>query len=55
MYLEELESEGTFASVMDLNSIFVVFILVGVGLIIHGVFMIKKRDIEKDRYHPTDE
>ena len=55
MYLERLESEGTFASVMDLNSIFVVFILVGVGLIIHGVFMIKKRDIKKDRYHPTDE
>jgi len=55
MYLEGLESEGTFASVMDLNSIFVVFILVGVGLIIHGVFMIKKRDNEKDRYHPTDD
>ncbi len=55
LYLERLESEGTFASVMNLNLIFVVFILVGVGLIIHGVFMIKKRDIEKDRYHPTDE
>ncbi len=55
LYLEGLESEGTVASVMDLNSIFVVFILVGVGLIIHGVLMIKKRDIEKDRYHPTDE
>lgn len=55
MYLERLESEGTFASVMDLNSIFVVFILVGVGLIIHGVFMIKKRDIKKDRYHLTDD
>ena len=50
MYLEELESEGPFASVMDLNSIFVVFILVGVGLIIHGVLTIKKRDIEEDRY-----
>jgi len=55
MYLEELESEGTFASMMDLNSIFVVFILVGVGLIIHSVFMIKKGDIEKEPYHPTDE
>ncbi|NVM35703.1 MAG: hypothetical protein HWN81_08910 [Candidatus Lokiarchaeota archaeon] len=55
MYLERLESEGVFASVMDLNSIFVVFILVGVGLIIHGVFMIKKKDNEKDRYQPTDE
>ncbi len=55
VYLEGLESEGTPASVMDLNSIFVVFILVGVGLIIHGVFIIKKRDIEKDRYHPKDE
>lgn len=55
LYLEGLESEGTVASVMDLNSIFVVFILVGVGLIIQGVLMIKKRDIEKDRYHPTDE
>ena len=54
IYLEGLESEGSVASVMDLNSIFVIFILVGVGLIIHGVFMIKKRDIEKDRYHPTD-
>ncbi|MBA7715708.1 hypothetical protein ES703_124762 [subsurface metagenome] len=55
LYLEGLESEGTVASVMDLNSIFVVFIFVGVGLIIQGVLMIKKRDIEKDRYHPTDE
>jgi hypothetical protein len=55
LYLEGLESEGIVASVMDLNSIFVVFILVGVGLIIQGVLMIKKRDIEKDRYHPTDE
>jgi len=42
MYLVELESEETIASVMDLNSIFVVFILVGVGLIIQGVLMIKK-------------
>ena len=55
MYLERLESEGTFASVMGLNSLFGVFIFVGVGLIIHGVFMIKKRDIKKDRYHPTDD
>jgi len=55
MYLDGLESEGIPASVMNLNLIFVVFILVGVGLIIHGVFMIKKREIEKDRYHPTDE
>ena len=54
MYLEELESEGPFASVMDLNSIFVVFILVGVGLIIHGVLTIKKRDIEEDRYRSAD-
>ena len=55
MYLEELESEGPFASVMNLNSIFVLFILVGIGLIIYGVLTIKKRDIEKDHYHPTDE
>jgi len=55
MYLEELESEGPFASVMNLNSIFVVFILVGVVLIIHGALTIKKRDIDKDRDHPTDE
>ncbi|KKN18547.1 hypothetical protein LCGC14_0954720 [marine sediment metagenome] len=55
MYLEGLESEGPIASMMNLNLIFVVFILGGVGLIIHGEFMIKKRDIEKDRYHPTDE
>ena len=48
MYLVELESEETIASVMDLNSIFVVFILVGIGLIIHGALTIKKRDIEKD-------
>jgi hypothetical protein len=54
MYLVELESEETVASVMDLNSIFVVFILAGVGLIIHGALTIKKRDIEKDRYHPKD-
>jgi len=53
--LVELESEETVASVMDLNSIFVVFILVGIGLIIHGALMIKKRDIEKHRYRPTDE
>jgi hypothetical protein len=52
--LTQRQSEGTFASVMDLNSIFVVFILVEVGLIIHGVLMIKKRDIEQDRYHPKD-
>ena len=44
IYLEGLESEGSVASVMDLNSIFVVFILVGIGLIIHGVLTIKKRD-----------
>ena len=44
LYLEGLDSEGPVASVMDLNSIFVVFILVGVGLIIRGVLMIKKRD-----------
>jgi hypothetical protein len=55
LYLVGFESEGYGASVMDLNSIFVVFILVGIGLIIHGVLMIKKRDIEKDNYHPTDE
>jgi len=42
IYLKGLESEGTFASVMDLNSIFVVFILVGIGLIIHGIFNVKK-------------
>jgi len=42
MYLKDLESEGVFASVMDMNSIFVVFILVGLGLIIHGVRKIKK-------------
>jgi len=48
LYLVGFESEGSVASVMDLNSIFVVFILVGVGLIIHGVFMIKKRDIENN-------
>jgi uncharacterized membrane protein HdeD (DUF308 family) len=54
MYLEQLESEGLFASVMNLNSIFVVFILVGVGLIIHGALTNKKRDIEKNRYHPKD-
>jgi len=42
LYLEGLESEGPVASVMNLNLIFVVFIFVGVGLIIHGVFMIKK-------------
>ena len=51
MYLEELESEGPFASVMNLNSIFVVFILVGVVLIIHGALTIKKRDIDKDLVH----
>jgi len=44
LYLEGFESVGSVASVMDLKSIFVVFILVGVGLIIHGVLMIKKRD-----------
>ena len=55
LYLERLESEGTPASVMSLNLIFVVFIVVGVGLIIHGAILIKKRDIEKDRNHPTDE
>jgi len=44
LYLKGFESEGSVASVMDLNSIFVAFILVGVGLIIHGVLMIKKRD-----------
>ena len=55
MYLEGLESDGIPASMMPLNFIFVVFIVVGVGLIIHGVLMIKKREIEKDRYHPTDE
>ena len=55
IYVEGLESEGSVASMMDMNSIFVVFILVGIGLIIHGVLTIKKRDIEKDHYHPTDE
>ena len=43
-YLVRLESEESIASVMDLNSIFVVFILAGIGLIIHGILMIKKRD-----------
>ena len=54
MYLIGLESEGIGASLMDLNSIFVTFILVGVGLIINGTLKIKKRDIEKDRYNPKD-
>ncbi len=42
MYVKGLESEGTSASMMDLNSIFVLFILVGIGLIIHGVSILKK-------------
>jgi len=48
MYVGGFESEGPAASMMDLNSIFVVFILVGIGLIINGVIKIKKRDIEND-------
>ena len=48
-------SEDTPASVIPLNLIFVAFIVVGVGLIIHGALMVKKRDIEKDRNHPTNE
>ena len=54
IYLEGLDLEGAPASVLNLNLVFVGFILVGIGLIIHGVLQIKKRDIEKDRYHPTD-
>ncbi len=41
-YLVGLDSEGVSASVMDLNLIFMLFILVGIGLIINGVFKIKK-------------
>jgi TRAP-type C4-dicarboxylate transport system permease small subunit len=55
IYLERLESEGTPASVFPLNLIFVAFIAVGVGLIIHGAIMIKKRDIEKDQSQSTNE
>ncbi|MHA2276641.1 MAG: SBBP repeat-containing protein, partial [Candidatus Kariarchaeaceae archaeon] len=42
MYVEGLDSEGPALSLMDLNSIFVIFILLGVGLIIHGANKIKK-------------
>jgi len=41
-YSVGLDSEGVSASVMDLNLIFMMFILVGIGLIINGVFKNKK-------------
>ncbi len=42
LYVVGYDSGGSSASMMDLNSIFVVFILVGVGLIIKGAIKIKK-------------
>ncbi len=42
LYVVGYDSDGGVASMMDLNSIFVVFIFVGVGLIINGVIKIKK-------------
>ena len=48
IYVVGLDSEGTPASVMDLNSIFVLFIFVGVCFILHGVLKIKKRAIAPD-------
>ena len=40
LYLEVLNSEGAPASVINLNIIFMAFILVGLGLIVHGIFKI---------------
>jgi hypothetical protein len=40
LYLEVLNSEGTPASVFNLNIIFMAFILVGLGLIVHGILKI---------------
>jgi len=40
LYLEKLNSEGAPASVFNLNIIFMAFILVGLGLIVHGIFKI---------------
>ncbi len=42
LYVVGYDSDGGVASMMDLNSIFVVFIFVGVGLIINGAIKIKK-------------
>ena len=41
LYLEELNSEGTPASVLNLNIIFILFILVGLGFIVHGILKIR--------------
>ena len=40
LYLEVLNSEGTPASVLNLNMIFIAFILVGLGFIVHGILKI---------------
>ena len=40
LYLEVLNSEETPASVLNLSIIFMAFILVGLGLIIHGILKI---------------
>ena len=40
LYLEVLNSEETPASVLNLNMIFMAFILVGLGFIVHGILKI---------------
>jgi hypothetical protein len=40
LYLEVLNSEGDPTSVFNLNIIFMVFILVGLGFIVHGILKI---------------
>jgi len=52
--MEGLDSEGSPAMVLNLNVLFVVFILVGFGLIVHGVLKIAKRGIEKNGGYPPD-
>jgi hypothetical protein len=45
LYYENLESESSIPfSVFKLDFIFVPFIVIGIGLIIHGIFLIKKRN-----------
>jgi uncharacterized membrane protein HdeD (DUF308 family) len=54
MYLTELDLEGSPAMVLNLHVLFVVFILVGFGLIVHGVLKIAKKGIEKNFDYPAD-
>jgi hypothetical protein len=45
IYLEVLNSEEGIASVFNLNIIFMAFILVGVGFIVHGILKVINKSL----------